>query len=206
MTDHRHSTRLRRGRRTWDLAAASYYGLLDLFGGRRLREMALRQLELQPGEAFLDIGCGPGLMLMAARDVLGPKAKLVGVDYSPGMLRKARRRVGQWSNVELREADASRTPLGDGEFDAAVALASFSAMPDVGAAVDLAHCALRPGGRLFVFDVRPRRRLARGIYRSTAGFSGADVLSEVRRVFDTIEVLIPERSALTMVLATRTAS
>lgn len=203
MSDKLHATRLRRGRRTWDLAASTYYGLLDLFGGKRLRRAVLEHLRLQPGETFLDIGCGPGAMLAAAREVLGPNGKLVGVDYSPGMLRKARRRVRQWSNVELREADASRTPLGDGDFDAATALNSFSAMPDAGAAVGLAYRALRPGGRLFVFDVRPKKRLSRGLYRATAGYTGTDVLAEIRERFETVQVLIPEHSAFTMVLATK---
>src|SRR5262249_1003956 len=104
--------------------------------------------------------------------------------------------------------DASRVPHGEAEFDAAVALMSFSAMPDPARAVELAHDALRPGGRLFVFDVRlagrgRRTRFLRRGYRATAGFTGADVLAEVRRVFDTMEILIPERSGLTMVLATK---
>ena len=203
MLDKLHEARLRRGRRVWNLAAATHYGLLDRLTGPALRRKALEHLNLQPGEALLDIGCGVGSLLESAREVLGPNGKLVGVDYSPGMLRKARRRLRRFTNVELREADASRTSLGDAEFDAATALASLSAMPQVRAAVDYAHQALRPGGRLFVFDVRPRKRLARGIYAATAGFTGADVLAELRRAFPTVQVLIPEHSWLTMVLVTK---
>src|SRR6266540_3000367 len=113
MADKLHATRLRRGRRTWNLVAVTYYALLERLGGPRLRNAALEHLNLQPGEAFLDIGCGLGTMLDSARKALGPNGKLVGVDYSPRMLNKARRRLRHWSNVELRQADASRTPLGD---------------------------------------------------------------------------------------------
>jgi ubiquinone/menaquinone biosynthesis C-methylase UbiE len=208
----KHHARLRRGRRIWNLTAATH-GFVDRRLGPPLRRMALRHLELQPGQAVLDIGCGTGTMLAAAHEAVGPDGRVVGVDYSPRMLDRARRQVGQCGNVEVREADASRTPLGDNEFDAAVAMASFSAMPDVRAAVEYAHDALRAGGRLFVFDMRLvptghlgkriMTRLMRGIYRATAGFTGADVLVELRRTFPTVHVLIPERSALTMVLATK---
>ena len=74
-------------------------------------------------------------------------------------------------------------------------------MPDVATAVRLAHDALRPGGRLFVFDMRLvvkgsawRRsvtRLQRSIYRVTAGFTGADVLAELRRRFAAVEPVVP---------------
>jgi hypothetical protein len=106
--------------------------------------------------------------------------------------------------------------LGHREFDAAVALNSFSAMPDVRAAVELAHDALRPGGRLFVFDMRlvitghlgkrMLTRLMRGIYRVTAGFTGADVVAELRKVFATVEPVMPSvevGTTMTAVLATK---
>lgn len=143
---------------------------------------------------------------------------MVGVDYSPRMLARARTAVRDngWTNVEVREADASRTSHGHAEFDAAVALTSFSAMPDVAAAIEFAHEALRPGGRLFVFDMRLvpsgylwRRgltRLMRGVYRATAGFTGTDVLTELQRVFATVEWVLPPvetRTRMAILLATK---
>ncbi len=60
--------------------------------------------------------------------------------------------------MEARVADATDpslpADLGPSRFDAAFAMYSISAMPDIAAAVALAYEALRPGGRLFVADVR----------------------------------------------------
>jgi ubiquinone/menaquinone biosynthesis C-methylase UbiE len=213
--DRRHEARLRRGRRTWNLAARAHGGFAERIGAP-LHELALRQLELREGEAVLDIGCGAGEMLASIRAAVGPAGRVVGVDDSPRMVARARVAEHGWTNVEVREADASRQSNGHEEFDAAVALSSFSAMPDVITAVRLAHDALRPGGRLFVFDVplvpsgglrtRTITRMFRGLYRITTGFTGADVVSELTDTFASVEPVmppVPGRTRLTIQLATR---
>jgi ubiquinone/menaquinone biosynthesis C-methylase UbiE len=217
--DKRFDARLRRGRRNWDLAARTYYTLFDRFRAP-LDELALRSLRLGEGEAVLDIGCGTGAGLVALREAVGARGRVVGVDYSPRMVARARAvvRDREWSNVEIIQGDATREPLGDGEFDAAIALTSFSAMPDVPAAVANAHRALRPGGRLFVFDMRLvptggalsrfRTRVARLVYRITAGFTGADVAAELERIFATVTPVLPHGatrtgSSMTFLLATK---
>lgn len=213
--DSRYRVRLRRGRRWWNLASRP-----ERLVSRRapLHDLALKHLQLCLGESVLDIGCGVGWMLAAAREAVGPAGRVVGVDYSPLMVAAARKLVRDkgWTNVEVREADAARQGHGEGEFDAAVALASFSAMPDVRAAVRLAHDALRPGGRLFVFDVRlvpsgkvwtrAVTRFLRGIYRVVAGFTGADVLAELTSTFASVEPVfpvVPGRTRLTVQVATK---
>jgi cyclopropane fatty-acyl-phospholipid synthase-like methyltransferase len=107
----------------------------------------------------------------------------------------------------VRRADACDTDHGAGEFDAAVALGAFSAMPDVPAAVRNAENALPPGGRLFVFDVRLAKRTStsrflRAAYRKIAGFTGADVVTELRKVFGQVEpVFAAEGETMTVVVA-----
>lgn len=213
MLDKHHDALLRRGRRLWDLASLTYYGLLERLGPP-LWDLAVKHLELRAGQAVLDIGCGTGATVQALRDAVGPDGRVVAVDYSPRMIAQVRKRVRHhgWTNVEIRQADASRTPQGHAEFDAAVALGSFSAMPDVRAAIDNAHDALRPGGRLFVFDMRlagttTTTKFLRRAYRALAGFTGADVVAELRRAFATVEPVFPaagDGTTTTIVLATKT--
>jgi len=194
--------RLRRGRRWWDLAAATYYRGFERWHAA-LNQLALKHLDLKPGQRVIDVGCGPGTSLAVLRDAIGPDGSVLGVDFSPRMLAKARSVIDahDWPNVTLRQVDMARDSLGDNEFDAGVAFSSLSATPDVRTAVDNAYAALRPGGRLFVFDMRliptghavkrAAIRLGRVTYRATAGFAGGDVLSELQRTFATVAPVFP---------------
>ena len=196
--------RLRRGRRIWNLSASTYYG--GAFE-KKLRapmdDMALKALQIAPGQRVLDIGCGTGASFGALRDAVGADGEVVGFDYSPKMLARAEQRIRErgWSNVTVRRADIARESLGHNEYDAAIAMFSISAMPDIGAAVRAACDALRPGGRLFVIDMwlvltgsrfqRARTRLMRGIYRATAGYTGGDVIAELRGTFGEVSPVVP---------------
>lgn len=109
-----------------------------------------------------------------------------------------------------RYAKRMRAPLitGPEQFDAAVALGAFSAMPDVPAAIANAAAALRPGGRMFVFDVRLAKktratRFLRAAYRRIAGFSGADVVTELRNVFEQVEPVFTKEGETTTVVMAR---
>ncbi|GGU42381.1 class I SAM-dependent methyltransferase [Lentzea flava] len=190
----------------WDFAALTYYRVLDRFSGT-LNRLAIDELGLEPGEAVLDIGCGTGALIPALAEAVGPQGRVVAMDFSPRMVDVARKRAARWQNVEVRLADACDTNHGAGEFDAAVALGAFSAMPDMRHAIANAADALRPGGRLFVFDVRLAKktrttRFLRAAYRRIAGFGGADVVTELREVFDEVEpVFRIEGETTTVVMA-----
>ena len=189
----------------WDIAALTYYPVLDRFAGS-LNRLVIEKLDLTPGEAVLDIGCGTGALIPALVEAVGPQGRVVAMDNSARMVALARKRA-TWPNVEVRQADACNTDHGAGQFDAAVALGAFSAMPDVPAAIANAADALKPGGRLFVFDVRLAKktrttRFLRAAYRRIAGFTGADVVNELRTVFEQVEpVFAVEGDTTTVVMA-----
>ncbi len=115
----------------------------------RGRQQAVAALDLRPGMRVLEIGCGTGLNLPLLCRGVGESGRVVGVDYSAAMLRRARRRAGP--AVELIEADASRLAL-DERFDAALLAYSLTIIPDWEAA--LAQCCshLRDGGRIVILD------------------------------------------------------
>jgi ubiquinone/menaquinone biosynthesis C-methylase UbiE len=158
---------------------------------------------LRAGETVLDLGCGAGSYFRPLRETIGAEGHLVGVDVAPAMLARAEARVARegWANVETRLADATDpnlpAELGAGRFDAAFAMYSISAMPDIAAGVRNVHAALRPGGRLFVADVRlvPGGKAAgairalRWLYRRLAGASGNDVVPHLREVFDEVALV-----------------
>ena len=124
------------------------------FSGRErtFRQRGVDALSLASGESVLELGCGPGSNFQRLRDAVGESGRVVGVDYSAGMVRQARTRAAEWQNVHAVRGDGTALPVADDTFDAAYAAMSLTAMPDVTAALREAAATLRPGGRIAVLD------------------------------------------------------
>jgi arsenite methyltransferase len=105
------------------------------------------------GERILDVGCGPGFYVAELLDVVGPEGSVVGVDGSPSSLAVAASRCEGRANVAFHEADATSLPVEDGDFDAALSVQVLEYVPEVAPALREIHRALRPGGRVVVWDV-----------------------------------------------------
>jgi len=148
-------------------AIAHSYDLLNtvLSAGRDAawRRRAAREAQLQPGDVAVDVCTGTGKLARELRRHVGPAGRVIGVDFSEGMLEVARRRV---PDVDFRVADA--TDLGGlaAESAHAVTIAfGLRNISDRGAALHEAHRLLRPGGRLVVLEFATvRSRLAGRLY------------------------------------------
>ena len=110
-------------------------------------------LAAAPGERILDIGCGPGFYVAELLDEVGDTGSVVAVDASPDMLSLARERCAGRDNVTFREGTANALPVDDGAFDAALSVQVMEYVADVPAALSEIYRALRPGGRVLIWDV-----------------------------------------------------
>ncbi len=99
------------------------------------------------GGAVLDLACGTGILARAARERLGPEAKVVGLDRNAGMLAVAARKG---PDIDWREGLAENLPFPDAAFDAVVSNFGLMFFEDRNVALEEMYRVLRPGGRMVV--------------------------------------------------------
>lgn len=78
-----------------------------------LRERTAEALDLELGDTVIEMGCGTGANLASLREQVGPEGSVVGVDFSAGVLDRARTHIERegWENVHLVRGDATQVPL-----------------------------------------------------------------------------------------------
>ena len=138
--------------------AAGYDLLLRLFflgRERSFRDRVVRTARLEPGESVLDIGCGTGSLAIAAKHRVGAAGTVCGIDASPEMIERARRKARK-AQVDVRFADSvvERMPFPDGHFDVVLSTMMLHHLPRAAREQCLRETArvLKPGGRLLVVD------------------------------------------------------
>jgi demethylmenaquinone methyltransferase / 2-methoxy-6-polyprenyl-1,4-benzoquinol methylase len=108
-----------------------------------------------PVRDVLDIGCGTGSLarLLAIRF---PGARVVGVDFSDAMVRRAREatpRARGRSPAGFAVAHVGRLPFADATFDVAASAFVARNLVDLRACFAELHRVLRPGGALLTLEV-----------------------------------------------------
>lgn len=119
----------------------------------RRRALVHAALGAQPGDRILDVGCGPGFYVTELLDRVGARGSVVALDRSPDMLAVAVKRAEGATNVEFHVGHAAALPVADESFDRALSVQVFEYIEDVPAALREMRRALRPGGRLVLWDV-----------------------------------------------------
>ena len=120
---------------------------------RRRRELVRAALGAQPGDRILDVGCGPGFYVTELLEAVGREGFVVGVDISADMLAVAAKPADGHDNVEFHEAGATSLPVPDASFERALCVQVLEYVRDVPTALAEMHRALRPGGRVLVWDI-----------------------------------------------------
>lgn len=128
------------------------------FAARRLLRGFYRRIaaDLAPsiptGAAVLDVGTGPGVLLVELarrrQDV-----RLTGVDLSPDMIAAASRNLREYGErATASVGDATDLPFPEASFDVIVSSLSLHHWDHPERAAGELARVLRPGGRLFVYD------------------------------------------------------
>lgn len=123
------------------------------WGGLGASDRITELLEIDNNTRVLVVGCGTGYS--ACRIAKNTGCHLIGVDISPSMVEKARKRVVEWGvedRVEFQQGDAYKLDFGDAEFD--VLMTEFvSVFLEKPRAFHEFARVLRPGGKLGVNEL-----------------------------------------------------
>lgn len=135
----------------------------------KARQAAFEMSGLSNGESVLEVAVGTGLNIpfVAQRN---PEGRYVGVDVTPRMLRRAKRRLARTGadpqRYTLGHGDAYDLPFGEASFDVAINSYMFDMLPEEDFPIVLGELkrVLKPGGRLLLINMTPGPRLYHQIW------------------------------------------
>jgi SAM-dependent methyltransferase len=110
---------------------------------------------IHPGETVVDIGSGAGFDALIAARLAGPTGRVVGIDMTQEMLKKAREgaaRMGA-AHVEFREGYVEDLPLPEGFADVVISNGVLNLTLDKVATLREWFRITKPGGRLQIGDI-----------------------------------------------------
>jgi len=124
--------------------------------------------EMKKGDIVLDIGCGAGLDLYIASQIVGSDGKVIGIDIADEMVEKAQdnmKKVGV-INVDVRKAHSDNIPIEDNSVDVITSNGIYNLSPNKEAVFREAYRALKPGGKIAFSEIVLKRELEVEIRKS----------------------------------------
>ncbi len=110
---------------------------------------------IKKGDTVIDLGSGAGNDCFVARHETGAEGKLIGIDFTPVMIQKARANAEKmgYNNVEFREGDIDDMPVNENVADVVVSNCVLNLVPDKKKVIGEIFRVLKPGGHFSISDI-----------------------------------------------------
>ena len=129
---------------------------------------------LKAGETVLDLGSGAGFDCFLAAKKVGPKGKVIGVDMTPEMLKRAKENAskGGYKNVEFREGVIEALPVENDSVDAVISNCVINLSTNKEQVFKEMYRVLKKGGKFMVSDMTLSKELPEELRESVAAYAG----------------------------------
>jgi arsenite methyltransferase len=130
--------------------------------------------QIKQGDVVIDLGSGAGNDAFIARHETGEQGRVIGIDFTPAMIEKARKNaeVRGFNNVEFRQGDIEQMPVSANIADVIVSNCVLNLVPDKDAVFRQIFRVLKPGGHFSISDIVLDGQLPENIRNAAEMYAG----------------------------------
>lgn len=155
--------------------------------------------KIKEGDTVIDLGSGAGNDCFVARHETGVTGKVIGVDFTPAMIKQARINADKlgYNNVEFREGDIDDMPVSENVADVIVSNCVLNLVPNKSKVINEIYRVLKPGGHFSISDIVLVGGLPEGLRNDAEMYAGCvagaiqknDYLNHIKEAgFDNITI------------------
>ena len=129
---------------------------------------------IKKGDVVVDLGSGAGNDCFIARHETGETGKVIGIDFTPAMIDKARANAEArgFNNVEFRQGDIEHMPISSNVADVIVSNCVLNLVPNKHGVFQDIYRVLKPGGHFSISDVVLVGALPDGLRKDAEMYAG----------------------------------
>ena len=130
--------------------------------------------KIKKGDTVIDLGSGAGNDCFIARAETGESGKVIGIDFTPAMIDKARANAEKlgYNNVEFRQGDIENMPVSANKADVVVSNCVLNLVPDKHRVFQEIFRVLKPGGHFSISDIVLEGNLPNNIQEAAEMYAG----------------------------------
>jgi SAM-dependent methyltransferase len=130
--------------------------------------------KIKKGDVVVDLGSGAGNDAFIARHETGENGKVIGIDFTPAMIERARlnNEARGFNNVEFRQGDIENMPVTANTADVIVSNCVLNLVPNKDAVIKEIYRVLKPGGHFSISDIVLEGQLPKEIKEAAEMYAG----------------------------------